>query len=106
MTVISEAWLAGTLTLDTRARCVARPCCRKRALWALPKLYNTTFSTAPRMLSRASDSITVWQARNPALRDWGGYGVREGEGFSSQRSQGPLVGSEVMEMLDQAIPAR
>ena len=85
---------------------MARPCCRKWALWALPKLYNTTFSTAPRTLSRASDSITVWQARNPALRDWGGYGVREGEGFSSQRSQGPLVGSEVMEMLDQAIPAR
>ena len=47
------------LTLDTRARCVARPCCKKRALWALPRLYSTTLSTAPKTLSRASDSMTV-----------------------------------------------
>lgn len=81
------------LTLDTRARCVARPCCKKRALWALPRLYNTTLSTAPRTLSRASDSITVWGGgRNPAVRDRVGYGVREGGRLWSQESQGPTGG--------------
>lgn len=64
------------LTLDTRARCVARPCCKKRALWALPRLYNTTLSTAPRTLSRASDSITVWGPEIQLL----GTGVVVGSG--------------------------
>lgn len=64
------------LTLETRARCVARPCCKKAVLWALPKLYNTTFSTAPKMLSRASDSITVWESEIQLL----GIGVATGSG--------------------------
>lgn len=68
------------LTLDTRARCVAKPCCRKRALWALPRLYSTTFSTAPKMLSRASDSITVCR------------GVRDGE----KESEIQLLGTELL----------
>lgn len=90
------------LTLDTRARCVARPCCKKRALWALPRLYNTTLSTAPRTLSRASDSITVWGGGAEIQLLGTGLVMGSGkEGDSGVRNHKALqVASEVRETLD------
>lgn len=95
------------LTLDTRARCVARPCCKKRALWALPRLYNTTLSTTPRTLSRASESITVWGPEIQLLemgvvvgsgkeRDSGGQGS---QGTGGVRGQGDAELSRTCTMI-------
>lgn len=46
-------------TLKTRALCVVKQCCRKRALWLLAMLWRRTLSTPPSTLSFSSDATTV-----------------------------------------------
>lgn len=61
-----EQWTNSTqqqwrrFTLKTRALCVVKQCCRKRALWFPAMLWRRTLRTPPRTLSFSSDATTVW----------------------------------------------
>lgn len=46
-------------TLKTRALCVVKQCCKKRALWFPAMLWRSTRSTPPRTLSLSSEATTV-----------------------------------------------
>lgn len=47
--------------LKTRALCVVKQCCRKRALWLPAMLWRRTRRTPPKTLSFSSDATTVWK---------------------------------------------